>query len=328
MAKQANRMMIGGFVVLAVAILAASLVVFGSGKFFKKTNKYVLFFDESIKGLNVGAPVLFQGVPVGSVTNIVILADFKTLKADIPVFIEIEPDRFQVSARQDNQRDPKKVADKLIKAGLRAMLTMQSFITGQLLIELDFFPNTPVVLRNLEKDEIEFPTIPSTSARLARALDNFDFRTLETKLQTSLDGFSKIVNDPDVTAAIRDLKETLQSARKLITKVDKQVDPLAKDMKKLTTNYDKLAREVDSKIKGLSASLEKTLSGFDQTLSGVDKTLTSARGVMSPDAPLVVDMENTLKELSAVSRSVRELADYLDEHPESLIRGKKKPKGQ
>ena len=77
MAKQANRMMIGGFVVLAVAILAASLVVFGSGKFFKKTNKYVLFFDESIKGLNVGAPVLFQGVPVGSVTNIVILADFK-----------------------------------------------------------------------------------------------------------------------------------------------------------------------------------------------------------------------------------------------------------
>ena len=63
MAKQANRMMIGGFVVLAVAILAASLVVFGSGKFFKKTNKYVLYFDESIKGLNVGAPVLFQGVP-------------------------------------------------------------------------------------------------------------------------------------------------------------------------------------------------------------------------------------------------------------------------
>ena len=147
-------------------------------------------------------------------------------------------------------------------------------------------------------------------------------------MQSSLDGFSKLVNDPNLTAAIRDLKETLQSARKLITKVDKQVDPLAKDVRKLTTNYDKLAREVDSKIKGLSASLEKTLSGFDKTLSGVDKTLTSARGVMSPDAPLVVDMENTLKELSAVSRSVRELADYLDEHPESLIRGKKKPKGQ
>jgi paraquat-inducible protein B len=320
--------MIGGFVVLAVAILAASLVVFGSGKFFKKTNKYVLFFDESIKGLSVGAPVLFQGVPVGSVTNIVILADFKKLKAVIPVFIEIEPDRFQVGERQHKDRDPKKVADKLIGAGLRAMLTMQSFITGQLLIELDFFPNTPVVLRNLEKDEIEIPTIPSTTAKVARALDKIDIEALKQKVDSVLDGVAKLVNDPDLTAAIQGLKETLQGARKLITKVDKQVDPLAKDVRKMTTNFDKLARDVDSKMKGLSASLEKTLSGFDKTLTGVDKTLTSARGVMSPDAPLVVDMENTLKELSAVSRSVRELADYLDEHPESLIRGKKKPKGQ
>ena len=147
-------------------------------------------------------------------------------------------------------------------------------------------------------------------------------------MESSLDGITKLVNDPNLTAAIQDLKETLQSARKLITKVDGQVDPLAKDVKKLTTNFDKLAKDVDSKIKGLSASLEKTLSGLDKTLSGVDKTLTSARGVMSPDAPLVVDMENTLKELSAVSRSIRELADYLEQHPESLIRGKKKPKGQ
>ena len=75
MAKQANRMMIGGFVVLAVILMAASLVVFGSGKFFQKTNKYVLYFDESVTGLSVGAPVLFKGVPVGSVTKIILEAD-------------------------------------------------------------------------------------------------------------------------------------------------------------------------------------------------------------------------------------------------------------
>jgi paraquat-inducible protein B len=96
MAKQANRMMIGGFVVLAVIIMAASLVVFGSGKFFKKTNKYILYFDESVKGLSVGAPVLFQGVQVGSVTSITLQADFVTMKTQIPIFIEIEPDRWKV----------------------------------------------------------------------------------------------------------------------------------------------------------------------------------------------------------------------------------------
>jgi paraquat-inducible protein B len=77
MAKQANRMMIGGFVVIAVVLLAASLVVFGSGKFFKKTDKYILYFDGSVKGLSVGAPVLFQGVQVGAVSSITIRADPK-----------------------------------------------------------------------------------------------------------------------------------------------------------------------------------------------------------------------------------------------------------
>ena len=84
MAKQANRMMIGGFVVIAVILLAASLVVFGSGKFFKKTNEYVLYFDGSVKGLSVGAPVLFQGVQVGSVTSISIHADMKDLQGGYP----------------------------------------------------------------------------------------------------------------------------------------------------------------------------------------------------------------------------------------------------
>lgn len=318
MAKQANRKMIGGFVVIAVAIFAISLVVFGSGRFFKKTNSYVLFFDESIKGLSVGAPVLFQGVPVGSVTNIVIEADFKTLKAHIPVYIEIEPGRFKVSKEWENERDPRKTAERLVAAGMRAMLTMQSFITGQLLIELDFFPDTPVVLRHLERDYVELPTIPSTTARIAQALERVDVAALQQKLESALDGIAKIVNDPDVPAAIRDLKQTLQSARQLIARVDKQVDPLATDVRKMTKGFDKLTRDLDSRIKNLTASL-------DRTLTGLDKTMATVRGAMSADSPLVVELEQTLSEVSRMSRSVRELSDLLEMHPESLIRGKRKP---
>ena len=99
MAKQANRMMIGGFVVLAVIIMAASLVVFGSGKFFQKTVKCVMYFDESVKGLSVGAPVLFQGVQIGSVTSIILQVDPVKMKTQIPVIIEYEPEKFQVAAR-------------------------------------------------------------------------------------------------------------------------------------------------------------------------------------------------------------------------------------
>jgi paraquat-inducible protein B len=323
MAKQANRMMIGGFVVMAVFLLAASLVVFGSGKFFQKTNKYVLYFNESIKGLSVGAPVLFQGVQVGSVISITIQADLAEMHTQIPVVIAIEPDRFHVRA---GKRDYREVAAKLIEKGLRAELVMQSFITGQLMIGLDFNTDTgmcylPGQIDPNYKDYIVIPTCPSTTARLAQALEKVDIGALQKKLEAGLDGIDKLVNNPDLTASIRDLKDTLQDARKLITKLNRQVDPLAKDVKKTVNDFGKLAKEFDPRMKELTTSVEKTLSSLDKTLS-------AARGVVSPDAPLVVDLEGTLKELSATSRSIRELTDYLDQHPASLIFGKKKPGGK
>lgn len=320
MAKQANRMMIGGFVVIAIGLLAASLVIFGSGKFFRKTNKYVLYFEESIKGLNVGAPVLFQGVQVGTVTGIMIMADFKKIKADIPVYIEIEPARFQVRGEKKGVRDPKIMAERLIAAGLRAMLQMQSFITGQLLIELNFYPDTPVVLRNLDKEVIEIPTIPSTSAKVAQALEKIDIGALQDKFTKVLDSVETLLNNPDLTASLRDLRETLQSTRQVMVKVAKQVDPLAKDMQRTVKDFGKIARDFDPRMKELTSSVEKTLTGLDKTMHAV-------RGVVSADAPVMVDLENTLKELAAMSRSLRELTSYLDQHPESLLRGKKKPKG-
>ncbi|MDO9071221.1 MAG: MlaD family protein [Deltaproteobacteria bacterium] len=316
MAKQANRMMIGGFVVLAVIIMAASLVVFGSGKFFKKTNKYILYFDESIKGLSAGAPVLFQGVPVGSVTSITLQADLVTMKTQIPVLIEIDPDRWQVRTGERNYR---KVAEKLIEKGLRAQLIMQSFITGQLMIELDFDTKSKVCYAPPQvdkdyKDYVLIPTCASTGERLAKALGDLDLKGIEKNLNSSLAGIDRLVNDPDLAVSIRALKDTLQDARKLLTRVDRQVDPLANDVKKTVKEFGKLANNVDSRVGGIA-------TGFDTTMS-------AAKGVLSQDSPLMVELENALKEISAMSRSIRQLTNYLDQHPEALIRGKGTPGGK
>jgi paraquat-inducible protein B len=318
MAKQANRMMIGGFVVLAVIIMAASLVVFGSGKFFQKTMQFVLFFDGSIKGLNAGAPVLFKGVPVGSVTSITMQVDLAKMQAQIPVLIELEPDRWKVVG---GERGTRKNLEKLIEKGLRAQLGMQSFITGQLMIELDFFPGTPVVLKNIDKQHVEIPTVPSTTEKLADALAKLDLAALEKHLESALDGFAKLANDPNLPASFRALKDTLQGAdatlkdaRKLVTKVDVQVDPISKNLNKTLTDFGKLAVKVDDKVGGVA--------------TGFDKTMGAARGFLSDDSPLMVDLQNTLQEISAMSRSIRQLTNYLDQHPEALIRGKGKPGGK
>jgi paraquat-inducible protein B len=319
MAKQANRMMIGAFVVIAVTIMAASLVVLGSGKFFKKTNKYLLFFDESVKGLSNGAPVLFQGVQVGSVVSVEIQTNLTDLTTQIPVIIEIEPGKFHAGAEIQNAsaEQRKHTAAKLIERGLRAQLGMQSFITGQLVVELDFFSNAaicypPAQIDPEYKNYIVIPTCRSTSAKLANALEKLDLAMLEKKFDSILAGVDKLVNNPDLAGSIRTLKDTLEDARKLVKNVDRQVDPLSKDLKKTVKDINKLANNIDAQVGGLAG--------------GLDKTLAKARGFLSEDSPLIVDLENTLKEISAMSRSLRHLSNYLEEHPEVLIRGKAKPK--
>ena len=315
MAKQANRMMIGGFVVLAVILLAASLVVFGSGKFFQKTVKCVMYFNEPVKGLSVGAPVLFQGVQIGSVTSITLQVDPAKMQVQIPVFIEYEPEKFQVAvAGQKIHRDPLKNISKLIERGLRAQLAMQSFITGQLVIQLDFYPETPVVLKHINKDYIEIPTIQSTGERLAEALGDLDLKGIEKHLLSVLASVDRFVNNPDLTTSLRAMKDTLQEARQLLAKMDRQVDPLSDDLKKTVKDFGKLAVNIDARVGGVA--------------TGFDKTMSAARGVLSEDSPLIVDLQNTLQEISAMSRSIRQLSNYLDQHPEALIRGKGNPGGK
>jgi paraquat-inducible protein B len=320
MAKQANRMMIGGFVILAVIIMAASLVVFGSGKFFKQTVKCVMYFDGSVKGLSVGAPVLFQGVPIGSVTSIVLEVDPTNLQHQTPVVIEYEPDKFHVAGGLRNvQRDPRKTIPKLIEKGMRAQLGMQSFITGQLDIEIGFYSDAavcymPARTDKIYKDYIVIPTCQSTTQKLADALEKLDLQGLEKHLESTLAGVDRFVNNPDLSASVRALKDTLQDARKFVTRVDRQVDPLAKDTKKTINDLGKLARNLDGQVGGVA--------------TGFDKTLSKARGILSEDSPLIVDLQNTLQEISAMSRSIRQLANYLDQHPEALIRGKGKPGGK
>ncbi len=126
-----------------------------------------------------------------------------------------------------------------------------------------------------------------------------------------MDGIAKLVNDPDLPASIRALKDTLQDAHKLVTKVDRQVDPLSKDVKKTVNDFGVLARNLNGQVGGVA--------------TGLDNTMSTARGLLSEDSPLIVQLENTLQEIAAMSRSIRQLTNYLDQHPESLIRGKGNP---
>ena len=121
MSKPANKTLIGAFVVGAVVLAVAAIVLFGSGKFFKKTEPWLTFFQGSVKGLNVGSPVVFRGVQIGQVTDIIVGFDATQLEVLIPVFLEIDPEKFKDIGDSSQKSDPE-MHSALIERGLRAQL--------------------------------------------------------------------------------------------------------------------------------------------------------------------------------------------------------------
>src|SRR4030042_3764548 len=138
MSKQANKTMIGAFVVGATALVVAGVLVFGSAKFLKERHPFVMYFDGSVQGLDVGASVVFRGVKVGTVTDIELRTDPVNLTIQIPVFIEIEMDRLKRTGTLPLKRTPAEGMKLLVERGLRAQLELQSLVTGKLLVNLDF----------------------------------------------------------------------------------------------------------------------------------------------------------------------------------------------
>lgn len=332
MAKQANTMVIGGFVILAVFLLISSIVVFGSGNFFKNIDEYIFHFEGSIKGLNVGAPVLFEGVRVGKVTRIVATIDETQLTTDIQVIAEIYGDSFQAKNKLEG-KDSKDIVSKLIDKGLRGVLAIQSLVTGQLLIELGYHPESPAKFKEEKSHYIEIPTTSSNTRRFLQSLQNFDLGALEKTLNSVLSGLDRLINDPAILSGTGSLRKTFDELRGLITKVDSHVDPLAESLRETLGDTRRLINSADRQVAPITGDLKRILVNFNKLARNTESsiklltnnlngTLIELNKIVSEDSPLIAEMQETLSKVSTMSSSIRQLADYLEQHPEALLRGK------
>ena len=347
MTQQASKTLIGGFVVGALALAVAGIMIFGSGKFFKKTTEYSMYFHESVKGLNQGAPVVFQGVKIGSVVNIQIIADADALTLEIPVIVEVEHDKIQVSKGKRSKDRGVDIA-RLIDRGLRAQLQSQSMVTGQLMIAMDFYPDKPANLIGEDPTALEIPTIPSALESITQTIKELNLTTLAANLTGAVHGLERILNSPEITKTLHVLHQTITDTQKLIVTTTSRIDPLADTLEKTMQDTDKLIRhadrqiglvgtsmdttmkdarklirDVDVQVGPLAQSLRATADDAGQTFHQAEKTLQSLREVLGKDSPMLYQANRTLNQLSEAARSIRVWAEYLERHPEALIRGKK-----
>lgn len=337
MAAQANPKVVGGFVVGAVALLVTTVALFGGGNMFAKRPRGGAYFQGSVAGLEVGAPVTFQGVRVGEVKSIRLKADTVNLSARIPVEFEFIPGAVQWSdrpLRPDEYR-------RLIENGLRAKLVSQSLVTGLLAIELSNYPGTPATLvGGLPDSVIEIPSVQSDLETLKTTLGNLPLDQIATSLVQVLGRVDSLLSEPELKTAVIALAGGLQQFEALMGTANEQSKPLlgdvgriAKeteaavvglqtdlhalvgDLRGLINTADGEMRPLSTRVQGAAAAAEKAFRQADVTLRTVDAALDQR-------SPLRGNLEQTLANLSVASKSLRSFADQLDRRPNVLITGR------
>ena len=164
---------------------------------------YVLYFDQSLRGLKPGAPVEFRGFRLGEVVDIGLEWDEAARRIKMPVLIQVEPERMREAA--DSTPDSKLTIEDIINIGLRAQLQTGSLITGAKLVALDFFPEAPQVSVQMKGEYPVFPTVPTPTGAIAqdvgsilRKIDEIPFDRIGADLAETADGVNRMVNSPDM----------------------------------------------------------------------------------------------------------------------------------
>ena len=282
MTDKVHKKRIGLFLVIGFICLFGIIGTFVVENIMPNNNKlFVMFFHESVKGLNVGSPVVLEGVEVGKVTRISLETNPKTLTFSIPVFVRFTQDNRTNSILKtmfQTHHSREEIINKLIKKGLRARLVTQNFLTGQLMIELVMLPDTPVKLVETPQTKglIQIPTVLSTMGELSKGIQDLPLKEMVYKFNNILDILSE-----------------------KIPVIMPQVSLLGENLNKAVPAFVNLTEQLDKTVQKVDGQIPKT----DQTINHFNVTLDN---------------------ISRAARSLKNLMDYLERHPEALLKGKEK----
>ena len=333
MSKPADPKLIGAFVLGAIALIVAAVVVLGGGKFFEKTTPVVMYFQGSVAGLATGSSVNFRGVKVGQVTSVFIRFDPEAkVPVEIPVFAEFSSQNVQMAA-DGEKRHMHGTTDarlkELIDQGLRAQLALPSLVTGQTTIALDFFPGTPVEYEATYPGRVQIPTIPSTLQEVQATLQQLYNKLTQLPLDDLIDdarnvmsGANKLVNDPGIPQAIESARQTLADLQGTAKALDSRIGPLIAGVQTTTDAATRTMQEAQRALGQLNASSERLVTATDRTMQAADRLLSNANTWVAPGSQVNYEVLNALRETAAAARSLRDLTEQLQRTPNSLLIGR------
>jgi paraquat-inducible protein B len=301
--SRAKPAIVGGFVLSGLALAIGAVLLFGGTHLFSPTVHAVVYFQGSVAGLDVGAPVTFRGVRVGSVTSIAVNLNMKDLTARIPVYLDLNPAQISLQNGGAGQNDED--FDRLRKAGLRAQLNMQSFITGQLRVDLDLQPGTPAATGG-DPDRPEIPAVPSTLQTLEDEIAELPLKQIAENAQQTLSALQHLSEELDAKAGplADSLKGTSDAAHATLDDID-QLAVAGK--RQLAVSGDQLGR---------------VLASSDRTVRAAETLMGSLKEMTAPDSAMRGDLRATIRDLAASASSLRGFSHEIERDPSVILSGR------
>ncbi len=321
---RANRQTaVGAFVLGGLVLGLAAVVLFGSFNVFNPSMRAAVVFQNSIAGLAVGAPVTFRGVRVGAVQNIAIQFDAKTNTATIPVTLTLDPGRALIAPKKG---DAAIDLSDLIKRGLRAELVVQSFVTGQSQIDLDFDPDSAApVLHPGATQLIEIPTRQSTLQKAAEQLSQLPLHELADNATATLQSLRGLAEklDQDLPPLVDSLKATSDRSVQTLDATAQAIKELQGRLDTTLAAITQIAATGDKQLDARGAELHTVLVSSNQSMVQVRDLIGDLKSLTSERSASRANVEATLRDLAAAAASLRGFANDVEHDPQLLLTGRR-----
>lgn len=328
MARKVSPTLIGAFVVGALALAVAAVLVLGGRHWFTRPAACVMAFDSSVAGLSVGAPVQFRGVPLGRVSDI----QLRYGRSRIVVVAAIDPSRIQGLDPRPGPGEVVGVVRTAVEGGLRAQLQLQSLVTGQLYVGLDFHPGTQAVLAGTDPTQCEIPTIPTTLAEVQDKMEKIVTQLQQLPLKETLeaatraaDAIQKIAASPEIPRVLRTADRTMQEAQGLVHGLNTQLDPAIGDLRLTLAqarhtldavggDLQRLVQNVDARVGPLAESVTAAVDSTQMLMRDGQRTLARLDGEIAPTTA-------ALRQAAEAARSALQRAESTLDEAQGLFSG-------
>ncbi len=327
MSKKASPTAIGLFVVIGVSLGVIALIIFSSGRLFSKQDKFILYFNASLKGLNVGAPVKMRGVTIGSVYEVLIAHNQTTNDFAMPVIIEVDEKLVRAKTDRNINLDSDTFVNQAIRRGLRGKLDTDSLVTGVLYVELEMMPfPPPAVFHQIKQEYTEIPTAPTEIQQLLANLAHLDLSGISEKLNALLGRLDTALSQLNVREINAGVTNILISVDKLIN--TPQLTNALTEVNYLIADLRSTVARLDHRIDPMADGVTNVLHDAQVTLQDLRHGLNGLSGMVEPDAPFRTDITDALDQLGRAAQAVADLAEFLQRNPNALITGRKSSSSQ